>query len=94
MFVKRALEFAASAGYAPGQVDLTIVTEQPRLAPRIDEMRRRLGVLLGIPPSAVGLKATTTDGMGFTGRGEGLAAKALVRLDPRGPTLETAAPPG
>ena len=94
VFVKRALEFAASAGYAPGQVDLTIVAEQPRLAPRIDEMRRHLGGLLGIPSSAVGLKATTTDGMGFTGRGEGLAAKALVRLDPRGPTLETAAPPG
>ena len=50
--------------------------------PRMEEMRQRLGGLLGIPPEAVGLKATTTDGMGFTGRGEGLAAQALIRLDP------------
>lgn len=84
-FVERALEVAAGAGYAPGQADLTIIAERPRLAPRIEEMRRRLGALLGIPPGAVGLKATTTDGMGFTGRGEGLAAQALVRLDPLTP---------
>lgn len=81
-FVRRALELAARAGYGPGQVDLTVIAERPRLAPRIGEMRQRLGGMLGIAPDAVGLKATTTDGMGFTGRGEGLVAKALVRLDP------------
>ena len=93
-FVQRALEVAAAAGYAPGQVDLTVIAERPRLAPRIEEMRQRLGGMLGIAPNAVGLKATTTDGMGFTGRGEGLAAKALVRLDPRAPAFETAVRPG
>ena len=82
-FVARALELAAAAGYAPGQVDLTVIAERPRLAPHIGEMRQRLAGMVGIAPDAVGLKATTTDGMGFTGRGEGLAAKALVRLDPR-----------
>lgn len=81
-FVRRALEIAADAGYGPGQVDLTVIAERPRLAPRIEEMRQRVGAMLGIAPDAVGLKATTTDRMGFTGRGEGLAAKALVRLDP------------
>lgn len=91
-FVQRALEIAIRAGYGPGQVDLTIIAERPRLAPRIEEMRGRVGGMLGITPDAVGLKATTTDGMGFTGRGEGLAAKALVRLDPRVPG--TASPPG
>lgn len=84
-FVQRALEVAATAGYRPGQADLTIIGERPRLAPRREEMRRRLGSLLGVPPDAVGLKATTTDGMGFTGRGEGLVAQALVRLDPGAP---------
>ena len=84
-FVERALEVAAAAGYAPGQVDCTVIAERPRLAPRVGEMRRCLAQLLGIPPGAVGLKATTTDGMGFTGRGEGLAAQALVRLDPGAP---------
>ena len=93
-FVRRALEIAAAAGHGPGQVDLTIIAERPRLAPRIEEMRRRLGAMLGIAPDAVGLKATTTDGMGFTGRGEGLAAKALVRLDPRLRGSEPASPPG
>ena len=81
-FVERALEIAAGAGYRPGQVDCTVIAERPRLAPRVAEIRSALGKLLGIPASAVGVKATTTDGMGFTGRGEGLAAKALVRLDP------------
>ncbi|MDE2711279.1 MAG: 2-C-methyl-D-erythritol 4-phosphate cytidylyltransferase [Acidobacteriota bacterium] len=91
-FVRRALEIAARAGYGPGQVDLTVVAERPRLAPRIEEMRGRLGGMLGIAPGAVGLKATTTDGMGFTGRGEGLVAKALVRLDPH-PRVPEPAPP-
>ena len=90
-FLARALEIAAGAGYAPGQVDLTVIAERPRLAPRIPEMRRTLGARLGIPEGAVGLKATTTDGMGFLGRGEGLAAQALVRLDPRRPSPERAA---
>lgn len=93
-FVRRALEIAVRAGYGPGQVDLTIIAERPRLAPRIEEMRQRLGGMLGIATDAVGLKATTTDGMGFTGRGEGLAAKALVRLDPRSAVPEPALPPG
>ena len=93
-FVRRALEIAAHAGVEPGQVDLTIIAERPRLAPRIEEMRQRLGGMLGIAPNAVGLKATTTDGMGFTGRGEGLAAKALVRLDPRPRFGGAGSPPG
>lgn len=93
-FVRRALEVAARAGYGPGQVDLTVVAERPRLAPRIEEMREKISEMLGIAPDAVGLKATTTDKMGFTGRGEGLAAKALVRLDPRSRIGERLLPAG
>ncbi len=81
-FVKRALEVAESRGFRPGQVDLTIIAARPRLAPRVAEIRERLSSLLGIPPEVIGIKATTTDGMGFTGRAEGLAAQALVRMDP------------
>ena len=88
-FVGRALELAAQAGYALGQVDVTIIAERPRLAPRIAELRQRLGAMLGVPHGAIGLKATTTDGMGFTGRGEGLAVQALVRLDPKGSSSGT-----
>lgn len=80
-FLARAVEIAAAAGYAPGQADLTLIGERPRLGPKRDEVRASVAGRLGIPPSSVGLKATTTDGMGWTGRGEGLAAQALVRLD-------------
>ena len=84
-FVARAVEVAAAAGHAPGQADLTLIGERPRLGPKRDEVRASVARLLGIPPSSVGLKATTTDGMGWTGRGEGLAAQALVRLDAAAP---------
>lgn len=81
-FVLRAVEVAAATGFRPGQADLTVIATRPRLAPRRDQIRARVAELLGLPVDAVGFKATTTDGMGFTGRGEGLAAFAVVRLDP------------
>lgn len=82
-FLRRAVEIAAAGGYAPGQADLTVIGERPRLAPRREAVRESVAAVLGTPPGALGLKATTTDGMGFPGRGEGLAVQALVRLDPR-----------
>lgn len=81
-FLRRAVEIAAAGGYAPGQADLTVIGEKPRLAPRRQAVRESVAAVLGTPPGAVGLKATTTDGLGFPGRGEGLAVQALVRLDP------------
>ena len=80
-FLRRAVEIAAAGGYAPGQADLTVIGERPRLAPRREAVRESVAAVLGTPPGALGLKATTTDGMGFPGRGEGLAVQALVRLD-------------
>jgi 2-C-methyl-D-erythritol 2,4-cyclodiphosphate synthase len=62
-------------------VDLTVVAEQPRLAPHVDAMRERLADDLGMTPSRLNVKATTTERMGFTGRGEGIAAFAVVLLD-------------
>lgn len=81
-FLRRAVAIAAAGGYAPGQADLTVIGEQPRLAPRRQAVRESVAAALGTPPGALGLKATTTDGLGFPGRGEGLAVQALVRLDP------------
>ena len=81
-FLRRAVEIAAAGGYAPGQADLTVIGERPRLAPRRQAVRESVAAVLGTPPGALGLKATTTDGLGFPGRGEGLAVQALVRLDP------------
>jgi 2-C-methyl-D-erythritol 4-phosphate cytidylyltransferase/2-C-methyl-D-erythritol 2,4-cyclodiphosphate synthase len=59
-------------------VDLTLICEQPRLSPHRQAMRERLAALLDLPLDAVSVKATTTEQMGFTGRGEGLAAQAIA----------------
>lgn len=70
----------AAAGYAVCQVDLVIAAEAPRLAPYLDEMRQRIGAVLGIQESAVGIKATTAEGLGFVGRKEGVAAWAIATI--------------
>jgi len=66
---------------AVGSVDLTIVAQAPRLAPHIEAMRARLAADLALAPERLNVKATTTERMGFTGRGEGIAAFAVVLLD-------------
>ncbi|MFN3595640.1 MAG: 2-C-methyl-D-erythritol 2,4-cyclodiphosphate synthase [Rubricoccaceae bacterium] len=68
----------SEAGYAVGNVDATVVLQRPKLRPHIDAMRERLAAALGVPPSAVSVKATTGEGMGFVGRGEGAAAHAVA----------------
>jgi 2-C-methyl-D-erythritol 2,4-cyclodiphosphate synthase len=60
--------------------DCILIGERPRISPRRDEMRRRLAAALDARPDQVAVRATTTDGLGFTGRGEGLAAQAVALL--------------
>jgi len=67
-------------GLAVHNVDLTIVAQRPRLASYVADMNRVLAGDLGCPAERVNVKATTTEGMGFTGRGEGIAALAVVML--------------
>ena len=67
-------------GYAPINVDLTVICERPKLAPHIGTMRERLAEDLRIDRGAVSVKATTTERLGFCGRGEGIAAQAAVLL--------------
>jgi len=68
----------ADAGWQPVNVDLTLIAEVPRVAPHVDRMRERLAKDLGVPIAAVNVKATTTEGLGFTGRREGIAAQAIA----------------
>ncbi len=68
------------AGWTIGNVDVTIVCQVPRLAIYREPMRANLAEALAVPGDAVGLKATTTEGMGFEGRGEGIAASAVCLL--------------
>jgi 2-C-methyl-D-erythritol 2,4-cyclodiphosphate synthase len=67
-------------GWLVGNVDVTLVCEQPRLAGYRPAMRERLAHALGVSRDAVNVKATTTEGMGFEGRGEGIAAHAVCLL--------------
>jgi len=79
-FLTHAVKLAAEAGYRIGNVDLTIICEAPKIGPHREEMRARLADLLGSPLAAVSVKATTTERLGFTGRGEGIAAQAVATL--------------
>lgn len=69
-------------GLSVHNADLTLVAQRPRLAPYISAMCEVLAADLGCPPGRVNVKATTTERMGFTGRGEGIAAFAVVLLAP------------
>jgi 2-C-methyl-D-erythritol 2,4-cyclodiphosphate synthase len=67
-------------GWELVNADVVLIGEEPRLAPYRDAMRARLADALGVEPDRVAVRATTTDGLGFTGRGEGLAATAVALL--------------
>jgi len=68
-------------GFGIINIDATIVAEVPKLAPYIEKMRKRLSDTLKIPLEDLSVKATTTEGLGFTGRGEGVACYAIVSLE-------------
>jgi 2-C-methyl-D-erythritol 2,4-cyclodiphosphate synthase len=74
----RALGLVADAGYRPVNVDVTVICEAPRLAAHVPAMRTRLADALGIGPEGVSVKATTNEGMGWVGRGEGVAVLAVA----------------
>ena len=69
------------AGWQIVNVDATVVAEAPKLAPHVDEMKTNIAGAIDVQPDLVSVKATTTDGMGFTGRGEGIASIAVASLE-------------
>ncbi len=69
-----------NAGFGIGNVDATIIAQAPRMAPHIPRMVENIAADLGIAMNAVNVKATTTESLGFTGRGDGIAAQAVVLL--------------
>ena len=72
-----------AAGYEIGNIDSTVVCQAPKLAPHIASMRARIAEVLALPTDAVSVKASTEEHMGFTGRGEGIAAHAVCLLTER-----------
>ncbi|HEX6407216.1 MAG TPA: 2-C-methyl-D-erythritol 2,4-cyclodiphosphate synthase [Gemmatimonadales bacterium] len=81
--LSRAHELVRSRGFSLQQADLTIITEQPRLGPHLEKMAATLAGRLSANPGSVSLKAKTNEGMGFIGRGEGVAVIAVCTLEAR-----------
>lgn len=79
-FVAHAASLAKAAGYTVAHADLTLICEAPKIGPHREAMRARIAELLGVSPTAISIKATTTEGLGFTGRSEGIAAQAVATL--------------
>jgi len=82
LFLKHAQDLAAARGYRIDSCDITVICEAPKVKPHREAMRARTAELLGLPVDAISVKATTTEGLGFTGRREGIAAEAIAVLAP------------
>ena len=82
LFLKHAQDLAAAKGYRIDSCDITVICEAPKVKPHREAMRARTAELLGLPLDAISVKATTTEGLGFTGRREGIAAEAIAVLAP------------
>ncbi len=79
-FVEHAVALAAEAGLYVANADLTIICEAPKIGPHKQAIKETIAGLLAVDTARVNVKATTTEGLGFTGRGEGIAAQATVML--------------
>ena len=79
-FLTHALALAAAKQARLTHIDLTLICETPKIGPHRAAMREKLSALTGLPLSAISVKATTTEGLGFSGRGEGIAAQATATI--------------
>jgi 2-C-methyl-D-erythritol 2,4-cyclodiphosphate synthase len=84
--LRQVMAYVSGQGYAIGNVDATIIAEAPRLAAHVPAMRSNIAADLGCDVARVSVKATTTERLGFTGRGEGIAAEAVVLLAAQPPS--------
>ena len=80
-FLVHALTLAAQEGYSLANADITIICEAPKIGPHRQAMRSRLSEIMDTEVSRISVKATTTELLGFTGRGEGIAAQAIVTFE-------------
>jgi 2-C-methyl-D-erythritol 2,4-cyclodiphosphate synthase len=81
LLLERVVAMLTGRGYEPVNIDVTLIAERPRIGPYREAIRHRLAELVGLAPEAVNLKATTTEQLGAIGRGEGIAAHAVVLVD-------------
>lgn len=81
VLLRRVVDLLAERGYRPSNVDVTIIAQAPKMLPHIPAMIANIASDLGLPEDAVSVKATTTERLGFTGRGEGIAAQASALIE-------------
>ena len=81
--LKSVMQSASDKGYVVGNLDCTVIAQAPRLGAHIPAMQKKLAMLLNVEADAVNVKATTTEKMGYTGRGEGISAHAVVLMQPQ-----------
>lgn len=79
--LQRVVELVAAEGYRPVNCDISLLAERPKIGPYAQQMRERIGAVLGVLPRRVGIKATTNERMGFVGREEGMAAYAVALVE-------------
>ncbi|MGE0486113.1 MAG: 2-C-methyl-D-erythritol 2,4-cyclodiphosphate synthase [Gammaproteobacteria bacterium] len=82
MLLRRVRELVEAAGWRAVNIDATVICERPRVRPHVETMRAHIAADIGLEVAAVNVKGTTTEKMGFTGRGEGIAACAVCLLAP------------
>ena len=80
--MRHVMNLVVEQGYRVANLDATIIAQAPKMAPHIPAMVANIAADLGVAPSAINIKATTTEQLGFTGRGEGIAAQAICLLEP------------
>lgn len=83
LFLREVARQLAAAGWRVGNADVTLIAEAPKVAPHAETMRERIAADLGVGIEAINIKATTSEGLGFTGRREGIAAMAIAMLHAR-----------
>jgi 2-C-methyl-D-erythritol 2,4-cyclodiphosphate synthase len=81
VLLERVCDLLAARGCRIQNIDATVACEEPKLAPHVSQMKRELAKVMGVTESAISLKATTMERLGFTGRGEGIAALAVVLVE-------------
>ena len=84
IFLETARELAAGQGWTVANADAVVVAEAPKIAPHVPRIRERVAEILRVPAGSVSVRGTSSNGLGFTGRGEGLAAMVVVLLERAG----------
>lgn len=80
LLLKRVHHLVMEKGYKPNNIDAVIIAQRPKLASYMEEMQRNIAETLDMPPERVNIKATTTETLGFEGRGEGIAVQAIASI--------------